>query len=139
MPSGMLTAAAKKGSIAARMSTWVGLKAYHLMRKGASAENIPQTAKPSENARNDIHKTLGLPGGSAVTSTSIAGFSTASFLQKHLFARILPAHRPCANDKAPASSLHRRDRTSRRRRGILLGIVRFERIVQLIEKTGRSR
>src|ERR1700746_298424 len=82
MPSGMLTAAAKKGSIAAKMSTWVGLKAYHLMRKGASAENIPQTAKPSENAREDIHKTLGLPGGSAVTSTSTAGFSTDSFLQK---------------------------------------------------------
>ena len=72
MPIGMLTAAAKKGSIAARTSTWVALKAYHLIRKGASAENIPQTAKPSENARNDIHNTLGLPGGSAVTSTSIS-------------------------------------------------------------------
>ena len=85
MPSGMLTAAAKKGSIAARTSTWVALKSYHLMRKGASAENIPQTAKPSENARNEIHKTLGLPGGSAVTSTSITGFSTASFPQKTIY------------------------------------------------------
>src|SRR6185437_15665876 len=73
MPSGMLTAAAKKGSIAARTSTWVALKSYHLIRKGASAENIPQTAKPSENARDDIHKTLGLPGGSAVTPTSTMG------------------------------------------------------------------
>src|SRR5579863_4463709 len=77
MPSGMLTAAAKKGSIAARTSTWVALKSYHLIRKGASAENIPQTAKPSENARDDIHKTLGLPGGSAVTATSATGSSTA--------------------------------------------------------------
>src|SRR5579863_4950408 len=73
MPSGMLTAAAKKGSIAARTSTWVALKSYHLIRNGASAENIPQTAKPSENASDDIHKTLGLPGGSAVTSTSTMG------------------------------------------------------------------
>src|ERR1041385_3254906 len=81
MPSGMLTAAAKKGSIAARMSTWVALNAYHLIRKGASAENIPQTANPSENARNEIHKTLGLPAGSAIASTSTTGFSTASFLQ----------------------------------------------------------
>src|SRR5690348_10874211 len=78
MPSGMLTAAAKKGSIAARTSTWVALKAYHLIRKGASAENIPQTAKPSVNAKNDIHKTLGLPGGSAIASNSTTGFSTAS-------------------------------------------------------------
>jgi hypothetical protein len=84
----MLTAAAKKGSIAARMSTWVGLKAYHLIRKGASAENIPQTAKPSENASKDIHKTLELPDGSAVTSTSTTGFFTTSFLRPfHLFAR----------------------------------------------------
>src|SRR5947207_9112223 len=77
MPSGMLTAAAKKGSIAARTSTWVELKAYHLMRKGASAENIPQTAKPSENATSDMHKTLALPGGSAIASTVTTGFSTA--------------------------------------------------------------
>jgi hypothetical protein len=90
MPIGMLTAAAKKGSIAARTSTWVVLKAYHLMRKGASAENIPQTANPSENARNEIHKTLGLPGGSAIASTSITAFSTTSFLQKHyLFAYLI--------------------------------------------------
>ena len=68
----------EKGSIAARTSTWVALKLYHLIKKGASAENIPQTAKPSENARNDMHKTLGLPGGSAITSTSTTGFSTAS-------------------------------------------------------------
>src|SRR6185312_5062944 len=78
MPSGMLTAAAKKGSIAARTSTWVALKSYHLIRNGASAENIPQTAKPSENARDDIHKTLGLPGGSAVTSTSTMGVLTST-------------------------------------------------------------
>src|SRR5215469_14413177 len=85
MPSGMLTAAAKKGSIAARTSTWVALKAYHLIRKGASAENIPQIAKPSVNARNDIHKTLGLPGGSGITSsTSTTRFSTASFLRIYL-------------------------------------------------------
>src|SRR6516162_10475333 len=86
MPSGMLTAAAKKGSTAARMSTWVALKLYHLIRKGASAENIPQIAKPSVNARNDIHKTLGLPGGSGITSsTSTTRFSTASFLRKDIF------------------------------------------------------
>ena len=53
-----------------------GAESVPLNEKGASAENIPQTAKPSENARKDIHKTLGLPGGSAVTSTtSITGFS----------------------------------------------------------------
>src|SRR5215469_6859334 len=110
MPSGMLTAAAKNGSIAARMSTWVALKAYHLIRKGASAENIPQTAKPSVNARNDIHKTLGLPGGSAITSTSTTGCSTACFLQKDIFicwyfncrlAALAPT------DKAPLPPSHR--------------------------------
>src|SRR5579863_8099788 len=78
MPSGMLTAAAKRGSIAARTSTWVAVKLYHLIRKGASAENIPQIAKPSANARDDIHKTLGLPGGSAGTSTWTTGFFTAA-------------------------------------------------------------
>jgi hypothetical protein len=72
----MLTAAAKKGSIAVRTSTWVALKSYHLIRKGASAANIPQTAKPSANARDDIHKTLELPGGSALTSAALTGFST---------------------------------------------------------------
>src|SRR5262249_48892003 len=85
MPSGMLTAAAKKGSIAARTSTWVALKPYHLIRKGESAENIPQTAKPSEKARNDIHKTVGLPGGSAATSTSTTGFSTGFLPKKDIF------------------------------------------------------
>src|SRR6185437_14100449 len=69
MPSGILTAAAKSGSIAASSSTWATLKLYRLIRKGASAENIPQTAKPSVNARDDIHKTLGLPAGSAILST----------------------------------------------------------------------
>jgi hypothetical protein len=91
----MLTAAAKKGSIEARTSTWVALKPYHLIRKGASAENIPQTAKPSENARNDIHKTLGLPGGSAVTSSSITGFSTAPPTKRYIYLlRILIAGSP---------------------------------------------
>src|ERR1700745_1013352 len=85
MPSGMLTAAAKKGSIAARMSTWVGLKAYHLMRKGASAENIPQTAKPSENATSDMYKTLALPGGSAIASTATTGFSTAPPTKRYFY------------------------------------------------------
>ena len=85
MPSGMLTAAAKNGSIAARTSTWVALKLYHLIRKGASAENIPQTAKPSENARNEIHKTLGLPGGSAIPSTSTAGSSKASSHKRNIY------------------------------------------------------
>src|SRR6478735_11829466 len=78
MPSGMLTAAAKSGSIAARRSTWATLKLYHLIKKGASAENIPQTAKPSVNARDDIHKTLGLPGGSAILSSSTDASSTAA-------------------------------------------------------------
>src|SRR5262249_30058021 len=49
---------------------------------GASAENIPQTAKPSENAMNDINKTLGLPGGSAVASTATTGFCTTSSYKK---------------------------------------------------------
>jgi hypothetical protein len=78
MPRGMLTAAAQKGSIAAKISTWVALKSYHLIRKGASAENIPQTAKPSANARDDIHKTLELPGGSTVPLAAITGFSTTA-------------------------------------------------------------
>src|SRR5215469_2134187 len=123
MPIGMLTAAAKKGSIAARTSTWVALKAYHLIRKGASAENIPQIAKPSVNARNDIHKTPGLPGGSAITSTSTTGFSTAPPTKKiYLFAGYfncrLTALAP--TDKAPPSPYHRDGRatpTWRRRCG----------------------
>src|SRR5581483_9295259 len=78
MPSGMLTAAAKNGSIAASTSTWVALKLYHLIKKGASAENIPQIANPSENARNDMNKTLGLPGGSAIESSATTGFFTSS-------------------------------------------------------------
>src|SRR5579872_1057076 len=82
MPSGMLTAAAKKGSIAAKMSTCVALKSYHLIKNGASAENMPQTAKPSVNARNDMTKTLVLPGGSAIGSTATTGFSTASSKKK---------------------------------------------------------
>src|SRR5436190_24169484 len=77
MPSGMLTAAAKKGSIEARTSTWVALKAYHLIRNEESAANIPQTAKPSANATDDIHKTVELPAGSAPTATSLTRFSTA--------------------------------------------------------------
>src|SRR5947209_20515622 len=78
MPSGMLTAAAKNGSIAAKISTWVALKSYHLIKKGASAENMPHTAKPSANARDDINKTLALPGGSAIGSATATGFSTSS-------------------------------------------------------------
>src|SRR5687768_14592028 len=81
----MLTAAAKKGSIAASTSTWVALKLYHLIRKGARAENIPQTAKPSENARNEMHKTLGLPVGSAIPSTSTAGSSKASSYKGNIY------------------------------------------------------
>jgi hypothetical protein len=74
----MLTAAAKKGSIAVRTSTWVALKSYHLIKKGASAANIPQTAKPSANARDEIHKTLELPEGWSVKSAAITGFFTTS-------------------------------------------------------------
>src|SRR5579871_7064524 len=114
MPSGMLTAAAKNGSIAARMSTWVALKSYHLIRNGASAENIPQTAKPSENARNDINKTLGLPGGSAA-SIATTGFSTASTYKKICLSAAsfdgrLAALAPM--EKAPLPRSHRDGRTT---------------------------
>jgi hypothetical protein len=61
----MLMPAAKSGSIAARINTWVLVKLYHLIKNGASAENIPQIAKPSANATVEIHKTFGLPDGSA--------------------------------------------------------------------------
>ena len=63
---GMLARVAKKGGMAARISAWVGVKAYHLIRKGPSAENRPQTAKPIENARSDSQSTRALPAGRGI-------------------------------------------------------------------------
>jgi hypothetical protein len=89
----MLTAATKNGSIAARTSTWVALKSYHLIRKGASAANIPQTANPSANANDDIHKILELPEGSTITSAAITGFFTpaSKLTESHLHQHEAPS------------------------------------------------
>jgi hypothetical protein len=91
MPSGILTAAAKNGSIAAKISTWVTVKSYHLIRKGASAANIPQTAKPSVNARDDIHRTLVLPDGSAAVWSTGSLASTTGILTVAPYKKVLIA------------------------------------------------
>src|SRR5581483_3453929 len=146
MPSGMLTAAAKNGSIAARMSTWVALKLYHLIRNGAIAENMPQTAKRSEKARSATNKIRALPGGSAIASTATTRLSTAPSYKKLLlfagYIRIAGSPALAPTDKAPPPSLIATPEQCPHGFGdtaIVLGFVRFARIFKRIEKTGRSR
>src|SRR5215469_10444198 len=64
-----------------------GAEGVPLNQKGGERGKHSPNRKTERNARNDIHKTLGLPGGSAITSTSATGCSTASSYKKiYLFA-----------------------------------------------------